>query len=636
MKIILCFIITATLLITSASTASTAFAKQHKEGEQQKQKTSQQNYSRYKTKRQEFKIKESPVIKYSKYNLPIKPITKGMGATVTFDKATSVLTVVKGSITIVIDFKKEIVTVNGVEDTKSGIFNAKNSKKTTVLIKYIAKALGIRIGWDKDEVIVEVPGLDLPTNVVVTPFGTTVLANTLNSSTLYMTASANIIAGQATGGKAELYVDSKLVARDEVIAATDTAVTFTTSDGTPINAELQTAVPKSGVVMVRLYNANNQYVTSKVANPKLTVDYVAPSVTGIISATYHAATNKLMLTVTGAGAVGDKVDVTKLSLMDTALGKTYQLTNAVATGSTGVVKNVNLLEITLGSVDKLGLTGFGTSTMYLTVAAGSLLSDAAGNTSTSTTAVQTIPVTVTSTVLDLPTNVTVTPIGTTVIANTLNSSSLFMIASANISAGQAAGGKAELYVGSKLVATDAVIAATDTSVSFTTSDNTPTNTELQAAVPTGGLVTVKLYDANNHSVTSSVSNPTLIVDYVAPSVTGINSAVYNVSGSAIYLNVNGISTIGDKVDVTKISLTDTTSGRTYQLTSSPVVGSTGSVINTNQLVITIGSADKIGLAGFGESTVYLNVLVGSLVSDAAGNSSPAFTTVVSIPVILIK
>jgi hypothetical protein len=636
MKRILCYIITATLLLTSASTASTAFAKQNKAGEHHNQKTSQQHYSRYKSKKQEFKIKGSPVIKYGRYKLPIKPVTQGMGATVTFDEETSVLTVVKGSITIVIDFKNEIVTVNGVEDTKSGIFNSKSSKRTTVLIKYIAKVLGIRVSCDDDEVTVEVPGLDLPTNIIITPVGTTAIANTLNSSTLYMMASANIIAGQATGGKAELYVDSKLIATDAVIAETDTTVTFTTSDGSPINAELQTAVPKGGVVMVRLYNASNKYVTSKVANPKLAVDYIAPTITGITSANYNAATNKLTLNVTGAGAIGDKVDVTKLSLIDTALGRTYQLTNTPATGSSGVVKSAYSLEITLGSADKLGLTGYGTSTMYLTASAGSLLTDAAGNASTSATAVQTIPVTVATTALDLPTNVTVTPVGTTVIANTLNSTTLFMMASANITAGQATGGRAELYVGSKLVATDAVIAATDTSVTFTTSDNTPTNAELQAAVPAGSLVTVKLYNSSNNYVTSNVANPTLIVDYIAPSVTGITSAVYNVSGTAIYLNISGTSAIGDKVDVTKISLTDTTLGRTYQLTGTPVVGSTGIVSNTNQLIITIGSADKIGLAGFGGTTVFLNVSVGSLVSDAAGNASPGFTTVVSIPVILIK
>lgn len=107
-----------------------------------------------KASKQTFKIKGSPVIKYGKYKLPIRPITKGIGADVKFDKATGVLTVVKGTTTIVINFKDKTVTVNGVADTDTGIFKARNSKKTTVLIKYIANTLGVRVTVDKDKVTV--------------------------------------------------------------------------------------------------------------------------------------------------------------------------------------------------------------------------------------------------------------------------------------------------------------------------------------------------------------------------------------------------------------------------------------------------------------------------------------------------
>ena len=623
---------TVALLLTSTATA---FAKPEKNEKKNNQKITQQQNNKIKEQKQEFKIDQSPVIKYGKYKLPINPVTKGMGATVTFDKSTAVLTVVRGNQTIIINFKTNTVTVNGVIDTKSGIFTAKNDKKTTVLIKYIAKVLGVRVDVDKDKVEIVVPGLDLPTNVTVTPVGTVVKANTLNSTTQYMTATANIKAGQATGGKAELYVGNKLVATDNYIAATDTTVTFTTSDNTPTNAKLQAAVPTGGVVTVRLYNANNKYVTSAVANPTLVVDYVSPTITGITSAIYNVAGNKLSLNVTGAGAIGDLVDVTKISLYDYALGRTYQLTDTSGIGSTGVVKSANSLEINLGTADKLGLAGFGSGTMYLSIAVGSLLKDVAGNTSPSFASIQTVPVIA---ALDLPTNVTVTPIGTTVIANTLNSTTLYMNASANIIAGQATGGKAELYVGSKLVATDSVIEATDTVVTFTTSDNTPTNAELQAAVPTGGVVTVRLYNANNKYVTSAVANPTLVVDYVTPTITGITSAIYDVAGNRLYLNVNGAGDIGDAIDVTKLSLYDSKLGKTYQLTNASGTGSTGVVQSATSLLINIGSTDKRGLTGFGSSnsTVYLTVAVGSLITDAAGNASPIFTTVQTVPVTVIN
>lgn len=390
MKKIISLIITATLLFTSASIA---FAKSDK-AEKKNNKHIAQQYKQTKVKKQTFKIKESPVIVYGRYKLPISPVTKGMGATVKFDKATAVLTVVKGSITIVIDFKNKTVKVNGADVTNSGIFTANNNRKMTVLIKYIASVLGVRTDVDDDNVTVEVSGLALPTNVTVTPVGTVVVANTLNCTTLYMTAIANITAGQATGGKAELYVGTKLVATDATIAATDTTVTFTTSDGTPTNAELQAAIPAGGVVTVKLYNASNSCVTSAVANPTLVVDYVAPTLASITSAVYNVAGNQLFLNVTGAGAIGDKIDVTKLSLYDTTLTKAYQLTNTSGTGSNGAVNSDTSLVINIGSADKIGLTGYGSTTVYLTVVAGSLLTDAAGNTSPSFTLIQTIPVTV--------------------------------------------------------------------------------------------------------------------------------------------------------------------------------------------------------------------------------------------------
>lgn len=391
MKRMVCFIITVTLLVSSASIA---FAKSDNAGKQHSHKVTQQHNHRIKAKKQNFKIKKSPVITYGKYKLPISPVTKGMGATVTFDKKTAVMTVVKGTNTIVFDFKNETVTVNGVVDTNCSIFTSKNNKRMTVLIKYIANVFGVSVYDDKDEVIIEVPGLDLPTNVTVMPVGTTVTSNTLNSTTYYMSATANITAGQATGGKAELYVGSRLVATDAIVAATDTAVTFTTTDNTPTKAELQTAIPKGGVVTVKLYNASNNYVISSKENPTLIVDYVRPTITSITSAIYNVAENQLYLIVTGAGSIGDMVDVTKISLYDSTLKRTYQLTEALETGSIGIVNSSKSLVINIGSLDQLGLTDFGGTTVFLTVSIGSLLTDAAGNASDGFTTTKTIPVTV--------------------------------------------------------------------------------------------------------------------------------------------------------------------------------------------------------------------------------------------------
>ncbi len=628
MKKVIGLILLVVLLFTSTETAF-AFKKNADRNNHHN------SYQKTKENQKRYKIKSSPVIKYGKFKLPIHPVKKGMDASIDYDQRNAVITIVKGSTTIVINFKNETVTVNGVLDKSSGIFSAKDSKKMSVLIKYIAYLLGQKVDFDDDEIIV-IPGLNPPTNITLTPVGSAVVANTLNNSTLFLAATAKITAGQATGGRAELYVGSKLIAVDNSIAATDTEVAFTTSDNTPTNAELQSAVPTGGLVTVRLYNASNNYTVSTVNNPTLIVDYVSPTITGLASAIYNPAGNQLTINVNGAGAIGDLVDVTKISFYDYSIGRTYQLTNHPNGGSKGVVTNANSLLIDIGATDKYGLNGFNNGSLQLLITPGALLSDKAGNLSAGFTTTQTIPVTTSFTGLDLPTNVSVVPNGSIVRSNTLNSTTLFLTASANITAGQATGGRAELYVGSKLVATDAYIGPTDNTVTFTTSDGTPTNSELQTAVPLGGVVTVRLYNSSNYNVTSQVANPTLVVDYAAPTITGITSGILDLVNKKLYLIATGAGKAGDLVDVTKISLYDSVMGRTYQLTNPSWNGSSGTVSNENTLIINIGSADMQTLKFYGGATVSLTVSAGSLLTDTAGNTSPVSAANVTVPVVVVK
>lgn len=128
-----------------------------KKEEKQQEKTTAKAENKgqvVKASKQTFKIEGSPVIKFGKYKLPIRPLTKGIGADVKFDKASGTLTVTKGDTTIVINFKDKTVTVNGVADTDTKIFTAGNSKKMTVLVKYIANTLGVRVTVDKNKVTV--------------------------------------------------------------------------------------------------------------------------------------------------------------------------------------------------------------------------------------------------------------------------------------------------------------------------------------------------------------------------------------------------------------------------------------------------------------------------------------------------
>ena len=145
-----------------------------------------------------------------------------------------------------------------------------------------------------------------------------------------------------------------------------------------------------------------------------------------------------------------------------------------------------------------------------------------------------------------PTSVSVTPVGGTVVANSLNKSNTNLTASASIIAADATGGKAELYLGSTLLATDNTINDSDTQVTFDLGLTLPAN--LQAAIPAGGVISVKLYDgAGNSSVSSG--NPTLEVDYVtllpeAPTaavnpITGSLKVGETLTGHYTYSDVNG-------------------------------------------------------------------------------------------------
>jgi hypothetical protein len=697
------------------------------------------------------------VIKYGRYKLPISPITKGMGATVNFDKTTGILTVKKDNDTIIIDFRYKTVTINGVTDANSGIFYPKNNKRMTVLIQYIAKILGIDVKVDKDKVVITVPGLDNPTNITLTPVGGTVVPNTLNNTNLYLVATAKIKEGQATGGRAELYVGNKLVATDNEIQAKDTMVTFVTGDATPTNAELQAAIPAGGVVTVKLYNTKNQSVTSVKNNPTLVVDYgtIAPGLDNPTNVTvtpiggtvvpntlnntnlYLVATANINAgQATGGRAelyVGTKLVATDYEILarDTmvtfitgdATPTNAELQAAVPAGGVVTVKlynalnqsvtsirnnptlvvdygvnpgldnptnvtvtpvggtvvantlnNTNLYLVATANIKAGQATGgraelyVGTklvATDYEILAADTMVTFITGDATPTNAELQAaVPTGGVVTVklynalnqsvtsirnnptlvvdygvnpgLDNPTNVAVTPVGGTVVANTLNSTTLYLTATANIKAGQATGGRAELYVGNKLIAADYEILATDTVVTFNTADATPTNAKLQAIVPAGGVVTVKLYNAKNESITSIKDNPTLVVDYVAPTVTSINAAIYNVSDGAITLIITGGSKVGDKVDVTKITLYDTVLGKNYQLTNTNVIGSTGTITSENTIVINLGFYDKIGLLGFGGSTVYLNIASGSLLSDTAGNVSTSTTATQAFPLTIIN
>lgn len=331
----------------------------------------------------EFKLEGSPVFKYGKYQLPLAPIVKAMNAKVEYDKDSATLTITKDTTVIVFNFKKQAVYVNGVEDTKSSIFNSKKKNNgKTVLIKYIAKLLNYGLDIDDDEVIVELPNNKYLSDIQIIPISTlasNVVKNTLNSTSIALEASAKIKAGHTIGSRAELYVGTNLVATDVSILPTDTKVTFTTSDGTPTNAELMAKIPQGGEVTVKLFNEKNELLASQTMKEKLIVDYVPPTLTSVISVNFIPAAKQISISVNNAGAVGDKVNLDMISIFDTNLRKFHTFDTSADKGSVGTVYNSSSLVITLGERDQKALVEFGKANMYAMIWDGSLISDLAGN-----------------------------------------------------------------------------------------------------------------------------------------------------------------------------------------------------------------------------------------------------------------
>ncbi len=444
-----------------------------------------------------------------------------------------------------------------------------------------------------------------PTGVTLTPVGGTVVANSLNATNTDLTATATITAGQATGGMAELYIGSTLIATDNSIAGGDALVTF--DIGTSTTTGLQAIVTSGGVATVKLYDSAGNVTTSSVGNPTLTVDYTAPTaptavtltpVGGTVVANTLNATNTDLTasaTITTAQATGGKAEL--------YIGATLIATDSsIAGGDTSVTFDVGTS--TTGGLQTAVATG-GVATVRLY--------DAAGNSVTSSVGNPTLIVTYTPPTA--PTAVTLTPVGGTIVANALNATNTDLTASATITAGQATGGKAELYIGATLIATDNSIAGGDTSVTFDV--GTSTTTALQVAVTTGGVATVKLYDASANTSISSVGNPTLVVDYSAPTLNTISRQVpgtVNTAAASVTYRVafnEGVT----GVDVTDFALT--------VVSGTP----TGTIASVNPVSTSVYDVAVNTIAGQGQLRLDLKAS-GTGIADLAGNAlaDGGFTT----------
>jgi hypothetical protein len=221
-----------------------------------------------------------------------------------------------------------------------------------------------------------------PTAISLSTVGGTVVANKLNHTNTNFNASATITAGQATGGSALLKVNGVTVATDSEILVGNTTVDFavTIPGG---SSDLSSVISGGGVVTVDLIDAAGN-VTTSLANPNLTVDYVAPT-----------APSTPTTTVTGGTVVTNTLNSSNTNLTATAT-----ITAGQATGGTAYLKlgteiiATDSAILTDDSSVTFDLGTASTSALQTKIAAGGnltvVLEDTAGNVGTSGTLALTV------------------------------------------------------------------------------------------------------------------------------------------------------------------------------------------------------------------------------------------------------
>ncbi|MDO8271979.1 MAG: calcium-binding protein [Gammaproteobacteria bacterium] len=442
-----------------------------------------------------------------------------------------------------------------------------------------------------------------PTAVVLTSVGGTVVANVLNATNTNMTATANITAGQATGGSAVLKVGATTIATDNTILVGDTQATFNL--GVATTAALQAAVAAGGVATVTVNDAVGNASVSAVANPTLVVDYTPPT-----------APTALVLTAVGGTVVANTLNSTNTNMTATAA-----ITAGEATGGSAVLK----IGATTIATDSTILAGDTAATFSLGVASNAALKaavaaggvatvtviDAAGNSTVSAVANPTLIVDYTT--LNAPTAVVLTSVGGTVVANTLNATNTNMTATATITAGQATGGSAVLKVGATTIATDNTILAGDTAATFNL--GVATTAALQAAVAAGGVATVTVTNSVGNSAVSAVANPTLAVDYTPPT-----------APTAVVLTAVGGTVVANTLNTTNTNMTATAAITAGQATGGSAVLKIGATtIATDNTILAGDTAATFSLGVASNAALKAAVAAGGVatvtVTDAAGNST---------------
>mgnify|MGYP000250603451 CR=1 FL=1 len=102
-----------------------------------------------------FKFDTPPVIKEGRTLIPVRAITEGFGAEVSWDDETQEVTITKDDKIIKLTIGSVVAVVDGEEiqiDAKSEIMNG----RTVVPLRFIIESLGLKIEWDSETETIEI------------------------------------------------------------------------------------------------------------------------------------------------------------------------------------------------------------------------------------------------------------------------------------------------------------------------------------------------------------------------------------------------------------------------------------------------------------------------------------------------
>ena len=357
--------------------------------------------------------------------------------------------------------------------------------------------------------------LNAPANIKITAVGGTTGNNTLNASNTDLIVDASIIAGQATGGKAELKIGGKLIAVDTAINAAKNSLHFDLGTGSA--QALQSMVNAGGVVTVVLTNAMGQAISST-DNPTLIVDYTPQAIATPMSIV--AATDGI-----NAQEVASVIDVQiDLSGLQNAQDYSIELLKDGSSFSTPVKRVITGAEAAAHSVIlsiPAGSAWGSDGSKALSLKLSNSITGISNITASSNVIVDTTP----------PAQASLVTYVSQVVRNGIYEVEL------TIPAGQMTGGKAVLK-GSTTTYTDSSISATDTKVTFTVPESV-----LASATFNGGM-DFFLYDAAGNVTPGNIYR--LPQNYMTVGSTQLNAPTnikyFPIGGNVVADTINASNT----------------------------------------------------------------------------------------------